>query len=493
MEGGTNRERVTTSMEKLKICLVSAVQTSFWGSEKQEYIKRYVPAMKKLAEKLGFDLYIVEKPVANGIMAETAVTEIKKADADFLLIQVSTFAAGEILIPFAELGLPIGLWGIPEVTDTGAIPNNSFCGVNMYASILKQYLGYVPKYKWFYGDMEDEMFINRFSITVRALRAVKHLKGAKIGLIGGIAPGFYDFTYDPRITSSKLGVKVDSTMEFSDVRQKAVSYTDEEIRQEVEELRSEYGCIRSEMDGEHIETSARVFKAFKDIVAEKGYDAVAISCWPKFRKEMGIVVCAVIGRLLEHGILAACEGDVDSIMTAMLMRDLTGIQPMLMDMSKFDAADQSVLMWHCGSAPSHYADHSGCTLAGHYKPGSHVTGEDDIKVVGVNDMYYGARPVTVARLTNDYKNMLLFSGSFIEKKDHSFDGSRGWVGNLKADGEDLMAETLVNTVLSQGYQHHYPIVEGHVEEELREIMAWLDIRPVEFLHYRHYLQTPTLE
>lgn len=479
-------------MDQLKICLVSAVQTSFWGSGKREYENKYLPGMKKLSQEMDFELCYIEEPIPDGKSAEMAREKILDMHPDFLLIQVSTFAAGEILLPLADTGLPIGLWGVPEITETGAIPNNSFCGINMYASILRQYLGYTPKYKWFYGELEDDLFLERFSITVKALRALKHLRRAKIGLIGGIAPGFYDFCYDPRRTWERLGVKVDDTLEFSDVQSRALAYTPEEIRPAVEELRSEYVCIRDEMDAEHVETSARVYQAFRDIVQERGFDAIAISCWPKFRKEMGIVVCAVIGRLLEHGILAACEGDVDSIITAMILRDLTGNQPMLMDLSKFDEKDQSVLVWHCGSAPSHYANHAGCTLAGHYKPGSHVTGADDIKVVGVNDMYYGERPVTVARLTNNYKHMMLFSGDFIEKEDHSFDGSRGWIGNLTADGSPLAVRNLINAVLSQGYQHHYPIVEGHVENELREVMAWLNVEPMDFSSYRPYLQNPTM-
>lgn len=476
-------------MKKLKVCMVSAVQNSFWGSTRREYEKKYTPAMKALADKLDFELCVIEKPLPDRPAAEAAKKEILAMKPDFLLIQVSTFAAGEILIPLAQTGLRIGLWGVPEVENTGAIPNNSFCGINMYAGILEQYLGYKPKFKWFYGDMDDERFLERFTVTIKALKALKHLEGAKIGLIGGIAPGFYDFYYDARIAREKLGVEIDDVLEFSDVRNRAESYTKEEIQPVIDELRGEYVCIRSNMDDAHVETSARVFQAFRDIAEERGFDAIAISCWPKFRKEMGITVCAVIGRLLDHGILAACEGDVDSIITAMLLKDLSGHDPMLMDMSKFDEKTQDVLMWHCGSAPGHYANHNGCTLAGHYKPGSHVTGEDDIMVVGVNDMYYGDRPVTVARLTNNYKNMMLFSGDFVDKDDHSFDGSRGWVGHLTTDGESLAVRDLVNTVVSQGFQHHYPIVEGHVENELREVMAWLDVEPMPFKSYRTYLQT----
>lgn len=479
-------------MEKLKVCLVSAVQTSFWGSEKKEYEKYYLPEMKKLADKLDFELCFLEEPIPDGKASEIAKKKILDMKPDFLMIQVSTFAAGEILLPLVDTGLKIGLWGVPEVTDNGAIPNNSFCGINMYGSIIKQYIGPQTRYKWFYGRIEDPMFIERFKITVSALKALKQLQGAKVALVGGIAPGFHDFYYDERLTFSKLGVRVNSLIEFSDIKDKALSYKEEEIKELVTEMKKEYTCLSKDMDQEHLENSVRVYKAFEDLIKDGGYDAVAISCWPKFRKELGIVVCSVIGRLLDHGYLAACEGDVDSVITMMILRNLSGQQPMLMDMSKFDEEDQSVLMWHCGSAPNRYADKSGTILEGHYKPGSHITCMDNIKVVGVNNMYYKKCPVTVARLTNDYKNMLVFSGEFIDKEDRSYDGSRGWVGNITSEGESIKIKDLVNTVLVQGYQHHYPIVEGNVEKELRELMAWLYIDPLEYIKYKEYMQNPTL-
>lgn len=477
-------------MKTLKVCLVSAVQTSFWGSERKEYEKYYLPVMKKLSEELSFELCYLEKPISNGKESEEAREKIINMKPDFLMIQISTFAAGEILIPLADTGCKIGLWGIPEVEESGAIPNNSFCGVNMYGSIMKQYLKNV-RYKWFFGDIGDPMFIDRFKVTVGALKAIKSLEGAKVALVGGIAPGFHDFYYDERQTASKLRVRINSRIEFSDIKEKALSYDDEQIKYDVEQMKKEYKCLSNDMDQEHLENSARVYRAFEDLIKNEGYDAVAISCWPRFRKELGIVVCSVIGRLLDHGYLAACEGDVDSVITMMILKSLSGQQPMLMDMSKFDNTDQTVLMWHCGSAPNRYADEYGTVLEGHYKPGSHITCMDSIKVVGVNNMYYGTRPVTVARLTNDYKNMLLFSGEFVAKSDRSYDGSRGWIGNITVDGQLLEVKKLVNTVLSQGYQHHYPIVAGNVEKQLREVMAWLNIEPLEYLEYKEYLQNPS--
>ena len=159
-----------------------------------------------------------------------------------------------------------------------------------------------------------------------------------------------------------------------------------------------------------------------------------------------------------------------------------------MDLSKPDFQDDSVLMWHCGSAPKCYSDKSGMIFDGHYKPGSRVTGMDNLRVSGVNNMYYAAQPVTVARFTDNYRRLLTFSGNFLDKQNHGYDGSRGWLGNLTMDNEPISSLNLISTIMAYGFQHHYPIVAGCIEDEVRELAAWLDIQPVQCVPYRRYLQ-----
>lgn len=475
-------------MKPCRIYLVSTVQTSFWGSTERQYEKYFVPEMEKLAGELNFALTCQKEIVTNEAEARKAKARICGGEYDLLLIQVSTFADGNIILPLAETGVPMGLWAVPEITPNGAIPNNSFCGINMYGSILHQYVDRSLAYKWFFGDIRDPLFIDRLRVTVRALGALRSLRGARVGLIGGIAPGFNDLYYDERQTKQTLGITVDRTLEFSDVKDKALSYTAEQIDPIVDAICSECARVASDTTRMGLENTARVYKAFEEIVKEREYDAIAISCWPRFRKELGIVVCSVIGRLLENGIVAACEGDVDSAISMLMLSKLTDTQPMLMDLSKPDFSDNSVLMWHCGSAPKRYADRNGVLFDGHYKPGSRVTCMDNIRVSGANNMYYAEQPVTIARFTNNYQSVLTFSGSFIDKTDHGYDGSRGWIGNMTMDGAPLSTLSLVNTIMTNGLQHHFPIVSGHVEAEVREIAAWLNIAPVEVTPYQPYLQ-----
>jgi hypothetical protein len=43
---------------------------------------------------------------------------------------------------------------------------------------------------------------------------------------------------------------------------------------------------------------------------------------------------------------------------------------------------------------------------------------------------------------------------------------------------DCTAERLVNTIMTEGFKHHYSIIHADIENDLLELCRWLDIKPV---------------
>ena len=488
-------------MKKLKIGLASFVQPSFWGSSRDLFRTKYLPEFENLARELNFDLVFWRDDIITEKDSAAACDFFNREETDFTLLQCTTFPGGVVVLPFANARSFLGVWGIPECTDNGAIPLNSFCGANMVLSIFGQYLDKKRPVKWFYGETTDPLFIDRLKVTLGALGGIKKLKGSRTALIGGIAPGFTDMIYDERKILSKLGANVDRLPEYGDIKERALSYKQEEISPVMDQFVKNAVCVNCKND---LENTARLYKAFEDLIKQNGYDAIAIGCWPKYRRDFGIVVCGIIGQLLGNGYLAACEGDVDSMLSMVLLNGIAAQSaplskmtqsssmshmPMLMDLSVMDLNDNSAQIWHCGSAPVHFADPAGMSLNCHYKPGKKVPGADSIPVGSVTDMYFRTGPVTIARFTWDCDYMLLLNGDFFDKKsDRGFDGSRGWMNNLCLAGKPVDARDLMNTILTARYQHHYPVISGDYRNEVMEIMAWLDILPVEKIPYELYLQ-----
>jgi len=474
-------------MKKIKIGIASCIMPSFWGSSRNLFRTKYLPEMEELARKLDFELLVWSDDIITEKDGAGACDFFNREEADFTLLQATTFPGGAVMLPFARCRSPLGLWAIPECTVKGALPQNSFCGINMMISIMGQYLDAKRPVKWYYGETDSTMFLDRFKVTLGALRGIKKLRGSRVALVGGIAPGYTDMIFDERKSLARLGVSVDRLPEYGDIRERARSYKQEEITPVMEEFVKDAVCVNCRND---MEATARIYKAFEDLIIQNGYDAITMSCWPRYRKDFGVVICGIIGRLLEKGYITACEGDVDGMLSMLMLNGISGgAIPMLMDLSDMDFNNNSVMFWHCGSAPRRFADSAGMSLNCHYKPGRNVPGADTVSVGTVNDLYFRSGPATVARFAWDYEYLLLFSGEFFDKPDNrGFDGSRGWMQKLRLAGKPVDCQDLMNTILTARFPHHYGIISGNYENEVMEAMAWLGITTVETVKYEPYLQ-----
>ena len=81
-------------------------------------------------------------------------------------------------------------------------------------------------------------------------------------------------------------------------------------------------------------------------------------------KEM--VGCLTNSLLNSDGIAAGCEADVLGTISMIVLQDLTKEVVALMDLAKFDERDDSLLLWHCGSAPFEMANERGVICEKHY-------------------------------------------------------------------------------------------------------------------------------
>jgi len=360
----------------------------------------------------------------------------------------------------------------------------------MFSGIIGHYLkDDRVRFKWFYGNRGDAFFDRRLEITVRALGSIKKMKSSKVALIGGVAPGFNDLYFDERkILKLYDGIKVNRLHEFSEIKDRALAYKQSEVEPVARSMASCARCVNPKA-APLMETNARVYSALKDFVAEYGYDAIAVSCWPAFQQQFGFSVCSVLAQLNEEGTVAACEGDLVSALGMLNLKYLTNDAAMLMDLIAFDEGDQTVLMWHCGPAAKQFCSGEGYSLDLNYSGAPHEHGMSDPNGLGVTrDMVFAGKPVTVARLDAALENMLLVSGEFISRKKKSLRGSRGWMDNLKLNLENISVRDFINTIMVNRFPHHFPIASGEWSDEILEICAWLGLGRIESTPYADHMQ-----
>ena len=440
----------------LKAALVAG-SMPYFSEEGRNIYKKACADLKNTSKVLKFDLRVYP----DFIMTEKKAAEIRKEidseGIDFLIIYHPTYISGDIIFELMRSRAYLGLWASYEPTEEGPLPLASFVCLNQNASIAGHFFkSNKKKFKWFMGEVNDSQFIDRFEVTVRVLGAIKQLKDSRIAQLGPIAEGFRNMYYDERDIYRILGVDVIRGISTEDVIRASEDLDEKEVSAESEKVKKRFVKIMAPED--KILDSVRYFLTIRNICRERNIQAIAFDCASKLAPLKAMTGCLVNSLLNSAGIVTGCEGDMLSTISSYMLRLLSGKPTLVSDMAAYDEKDQSLLMWHCGSAPMELAGNRGVTCRNVYR--SEFAGGTDLEELGpITSLTYKEAPVTVFRLTGESDSYYYFTGSTFDGK-KSWYGNRGWVKDLKLYKEPIAVKDLINTILVNNIQHHYPMVFG---------------------------------
>ena len=269
----SNRQRRKSKgeMETLKIGLVGAYFANFDAMRLGVY-QNACGELSKLGDELGFELLAYPDGVQTQDEAATAAAWIAAANVDFLLVQCSSFSLGNLIVPLADLDVRLGLWFLPEPALEGQIPLNSFTGFNLFVSIIRTHLGQASRpLKWFYGNTGDAMFRRRLAVSVAALKALKALAGATIGLVGAPAPSFLNLAHDGSALMQRLGVRVEQ-VPLDELFARVPGYGAAQVEKALAILTRP--ARRVETGHTWLEASGRVYLSARDLALDVGCAAL---------------------------------------------------------------------------------------------------------------------------------------------------------------------------------------------------------------------------
>jgi len=470
-------------MSRLKVGLVGTYYPNFAAEEYGVY-PQAIAGLEALGAEWGFDLVAVQSGIQTVEEAEAAQRELRDASVDFILVQASSFALGDLLIPFARMDLPLGLWGVPEPSLEGEIPLNSLTALNMFASILRVHLpNRETPFKWFYGQAEDARFQRRLRLTVRALTAMTRLKGTRIALFGDIAPSFYNLRYDALRIEERLGVTIEQ-IPLQDAFQRARAYDEGDVAALAGQLAPMAGPA---LESKWISSSASSALALRDLSSEAGSEAIALRCWPEFQTEMeGIGPCAAVGWLNETGLPTSCEGDVVGALSMLALSHLSEAPATMMDLVAVQGDDEAIQLWHCGPTAPSLAGPEGARLV-HHPTLDRDKPADSPRSGTAVDLTLARGPATVMRFSGAADEAFLLSGDVVDGPSAGYAGSRAWIANMRIAAEPANVGDLLETIAYHGLPHHYPLALGDWTDSLQELCAWSGIRVQQRVPYRDHL------
>lgn len=472
--------------EKVIMGLTAAVHPGMPGDDVGVY-HAIIPYMEKMAKEYDFELVVFPEPIRNENDGYKVQTFMDEQMVDFMMLFCPSLPFGRSILPLATVKSYIGIWAVPEPTKHGVLQLNSFCGLNMVGTIFANYFG-TRRFKWFYDYPDTNFFRNRFILTIKAMKAIKAIQNARIGQVGDLANGFENMYIDERVLQKKFGTYIQTRHTVEDIVRRAESYPESEVEKTMATILQEGRWNQEHVSPEHMKKMARVNTALNDFARENNYQALAISCWTKFQEIYDLAVCGVMSRLNQAGIVAPCEADIPSTVIMIILKALSGKIPTINDMVALDPSDNSVNLWHCGVAAQDWADSDGVTWDQHFNIGQYQNGKWYGKGV-VADMNFKPGDITIATLNNDFNHLFVMTGSIMKDKKPYY-GSSGWVNNIRIAGHPTTIPELINTIMVNGVNHHYPTSYDNLYEELAEFAFWKDITIFQPVPYQNFMQKP---
>ncbi len=467
----------------LKIGYVATAISPYYAEE-QKVRKKSEEQLKKILSNFEVDLICFNKTVFSKEDSEEAEKFFSKK-IDFLLLQTSSCSAGEQLYPLCNITDKMGIWAVPDIEKEGDVKLHSLVSTSHYLGIIKKILYHKKiKTKWFYNYADTKEFKNKFIITVRSLSAQKKLHQSKIGLVGGISPGFDNMIVDKEKIKNKVGTIIEDAT-IKELVDKAKNFEQSKIDDEIKKIKNVASKIEVS-DEDAFNRVTRVYFALKQMREQNNWDSLAVQCWSQFQELYNIAPCMAYGWLgSEDGIAVSCEGDVQGSLSMLLLNYISNTKKSstLLDLATFDTDADAVLMWHCGVSPRHFANDDGIKWVDHS-----TLGRKTEKKYGIaGDQVFRPQSSTTTYLGNNAERILILNSEIFNHTNKGYDGTRGWFRETKLNRKQISAQNLINTLNMIGHEHHYAVGHGDYSKELLEFSAWNELKLVDEIPLVDYI------
>lgn len=418
--------------------------------------RRAITAM----EELGVESIGPDSPVVDDASLSQALRGIRERGCDVLVMLQPSMGNGQLSLTLAQKWPgPIVLWATPERPGDGKLSSCSLVGQHLWASNLRQ-AGH--PFEFVYGDPDEESVRRELVRAIRLSRTALKLKGSKVGMIGGHAPGYMDFAMDPFLLRKSLGIQLHS-LSLPQFIDRANAIEAGRVREDVRSVR-DLGVPLFDVQEQDLSINSRCYLAMLDLMKEEGLDALSIQCWPELPEVLGQWPYLAISRLTTEGRAVSMEGDVDGAIAELIGISLELGPGFLTDWLEHDQS--TIFLWHPGMAPLNMCYVAGAgngpVLARHF---------NIVKPLVVDAPLQTGQSATIMRLwhcDNQYF-MTALEGKAIPPR-------RKVTGNsLLVEVAEKNVPEVFDRLIHSGMPHHVLLFYDHCSETFRRLSRLLKV------------------
>lgn len=193
-----------------------------------------------------------------------------------------------------------------------------------------------------HGELQH--IIKRIFVLHNNFMAQRALNGMRIGVIGTPSPWLIASNVDYLLAKRRWGIQ------YTDIPiERLCDYyrhiSDDEVGEAAAKLAGEALACRDASPDDMLK-AMRIYHALQRIVKEENLNALTLSCY-KLMEMTGVTGCLALSLLNDKGIVAGCEGDLQSVFTMLAVRNLTGQSSFMANLSMINTHPNEIVLSHC--------------------------------------------------------------------------------------------------------------------------------------------------
>ena len=343
-----------------------------------------------------------------------------------------------------------------------SLQNSGIIGISQFTGTMAKLS---RKYSVVVGSKNDARAYDKIAKHMRALQAVIDLKESNIGIIGHVFRGMYDIELSKTFLKSVFGVNI-ILIQSSHLL---------DIWQEVGEKETLEECARlkKRFKTKHI-TDTDIFNAVKLAIAmrriSEKFKLDAMCFLDQHFVQKQVLTSARIGAslLMEQTDMSVnCEGDLGGLVTMMLMRSISGKQPLMAEWGEYDTElNACMLIGHGIGTPDLAASDSEVTL-------TRTPEEWGFEGAGMNyELIVKPGAATIAHIMEGVEGyrLLITPCESLNHKKFNYDELHAFV-KVKKPVKEYLEE-----IFEFGVSHHCILGMGDITEELNLAAKFLNIK-----------------
>lgn len=342
---------------------------------------------------------------------------------------------------------------------------DSFCGkISICNNLNQAEIPFTNTQSHVEGPKSEEFRedLNKFD---KICKIVSGLKDARLGVVGVRPNPFQTVRFSEKILE-KEGISVEKTG-LIDVIEEAKSLDEENpsVKEKIEEIQDKFST--ENLPEKYAVKTAKLNVVLSEWIEKNDLDTISLQCWPAIEEYYDLAPCGAMSLLTENMNPAACESDVMGSLSMYALQLASGKPSAIIDINNNYGDDpDKFVAFHCSNYPSSFFEDGKCELGYHEMQENYGSCSGKI----------AQGPATFLRISTDDKNgeirAYVAEGRFTDDEVETFGGYG------VAEVEEL--QTLMDTIVTEGFEHHTAVIHDHVAEELEEslkkYLGWKVIR-----------------